>query len=206
MTTYVHRMHVTSGRTAVMGVIIALHVAFIAGLMAWRIAENVSDKSATAIKLAWVTDPSKPKPVPTVTKPAEVPLKPLDEVAVPIPEPQVDLPQAEAGTTALTASADDTAGNAVDTPLQYRAIRPADDYYPPQAIRMNQVGAVIVRACVDASGHLTSTPQVVTPSVSSLLDAAATKWAGEALRFTPATRGGVAVASCKDFRVNFKLH
>lgn len=205
MSTYVHRMHITSGRTVVMGVIIALHVAFIAGLMAWKIAENVADTSTTAIKLAWVTDPSKPKPV-SVTKPAEVPLKPLEEVTVPIPEPEVDTPPAETNSTALSASVDDTAGNAVDTPIQYRAIRPADDYYPPQAIRMNQVGAVVVRTCVDASGHLSSTPQVVTPSISPLLDTAAVKWAGEALRFTPATRGGVAVASCKDFRVNFKLH
>ena len=71
---------------------------------------------------------------------------------------------------------------------------------------MNQVGAVIVRTCVDASGHLSAMPQVVTPSSSPLLDTAAVKWAGEALRFTPARRGGVAVASCKEFRVNFKLH
>lgn len=202
MSTYVHRMHITSGRTAVMGIIIALHVAFIAGLMAWKIAENVSEKSGTAIRLAWVTEPSKPKPVPVI-KPAVVPPKPLD-VTVPIPEPIETLPADAANSTALSANLDDSAG--VDTPLQYRAVRSADDYYPPQAIRMNQVGAVIVRTCVDASGHLTARPQVVTPSSSPLLDTAAVTWAGEALRFTPATRGGVAVASCKDFRVNFKLH
>jgi hypothetical protein len=40
----------------------------------------------------------------------------------------------------------------------------------------------------------------------SLLDAAAVKWASEALRFQPATRGGTAVASCKEFRVSFTLH
>jgi TonB family protein len=198
-------MQITSGRTAVMGVIIGLHVAFIAGLMAWKIAENVSDQPMGAIKLAWVSEPSKPAPV--VNKPTEVPLKELAEVTVPIPAPiEVATLPAEADSTALSASVEDTAGDAVDTPLQYRAVRPADDYYPPQAIRMSQVGAVIVRACVDTSGHLTSTPQVVTPSSSPLLDGAAVKWAGEALRFTPATRGGVAVASCKEFRVNFKLH
>ncbi len=206
MSTYVHRMQITSGRTVVMGVIIALHVAFIAGLMAWKIAENVSDQPLSAIKLAWVAEPSKPKPVPAVTKPTEVPLKPLEDVTVPIPEP-VDVPILPAeSSNAIAASVDDAASDAVDTPLQYRAIRPADDYYPPQAIRMNQVGAVIVRTCVDAGGRLTSRPEVVTPSSSPLLDGAAIKWASEALRFTPATRGGVAVASCKDFRVNFKLH
>jgi len=198
-------MHITSGRTAVMGLIIGLHVAFIAALMAWKIAENVSDKPMTAIKLAWVSEPSKPRPV--VSKPAEVPLKQLEEVTVPVPEPlDLDSLPVPAESTALSASVEDTTGDAVDTPLQYRAVRPADDYYPPQAIRMNQVGAVIVRTCVDASGHLASTPQVVTPSSSPLLDGAAIKWASEALRFTPATRGGMAVASCKQFRVNFKLH
>src|ERR1044071_3206511 len=84
MSTYVHRMQFTSGRTLILGVIIALHVAFIAGLMAWKIAETVSDKAATAIKLAWVTEMNKAKPV-AVPKPAEVPLKPIEDV--PIPEP-----------------------------------------------------------------------------------------------------------------------
>jgi TonB family protein len=93
----------------------------------------------------------------------------------------------------------------VDTPIRYEAIRPTNDYYPPQAIRMQSQGVTIIRTCVGASGRLSSQPSVVRGSRDALLDAAAVKWAGEALRFQPATRGGVAVASCKDFRVNFTL-
>lgn len=205
MSTYIHRMQITSGRTVVAGVIVALHVAFIAGLMAWKIAESTNNTSATAIKLAWITQPKQPKPVPVVPKASDMPVKPVEEVTVPIPEPEVANLPAEPESSALSATVDDSATQSVDTPLQYRAVRPADDYYPPQAIRMNQVGAAIIRTCVDASGHLTSKPQLVTSSSSPLLDSAAVTWASEALRFTPATRGGVAVASCKDFRVKFKL-
>ena len=93
-----------------------------------------------------------------------------------------------------------------DTPLRFEAVRPTDDYYPPQAIRMASEGAVIVRACTDARGRLSGGPSVVRSSSDSLLDGAAVKWASEALRFQPATRAGVAVPSCKEFRVSFKLH
>jgi TonB family protein len=206
MTTYIQRMHVTSGRTVVMAVIIGLHAALIAGLMAWKIAEAVSDTSPSTIKLAWVNEPEKAKPTPVVTKAAEVPLAPL-EVTVPVPVEVDTPPDVPVDSTAIAATAQSDADSAaVDTPIQYRAVRPANDYYPPQAIRMSQAGAVVVRTCVDASGKLSSTPQVVKPNGSALLDGAAIKWASEALRFTPATRGGVAVASCKDFRVNFQLH
>ena len=205
MTTYVQRMHITSGRTVVMAVIIGLHAALIAGLMAWKIAEAVSDKNPNAIKLAWINQPEQPQPTPVITKATEVPLAPL-EVTVPVPV-EVDTPDVPVDSTAIAATEQSDADSAaVDTPIQYRAVRPANDYYPPQAIRMSQAGAVVVRTCVDASGKLSSTPQVVKPNGSALLDGAAVKWASEALRFTPATRGGVAVASCKDFRVNFQLH
>ncbi|HXC58124.1 MAG TPA: TonB family protein [Steroidobacteraceae bacterium] len=205
MTTYVQRMHITSGRTVVMAVIIGLHAALIAGLMAWKIAEAVSDKNPNAIKLAWINQPEQPKPTPVITKASQVPLAPV-EVTVPVPV-EVDTPDVPVDSTAIAATDQSDADSAaVDTPIQYRAVRPANDYYPPQAIRMSQAGAVVVRTCVDAAGKLSSTPQVVKPNGSALLDGAAVKWASEALRFTPATRGGVAVASCKDFRVNFQLH
>jgi len=198
-------MHITSGRTVVMAVIIGLHAALIAGLMAWKIAEAVSDKNPNAIKLAWINQPEQPKPTPVITKASQVPLAPV-EVTVPVPV-EVDTPDVPVDSTAIAATDQSDADSAaVDTPIQYRAVRPANDYYPPQAIRMSQAGAVVVRTCVDAAGKLSSTPQVVKPNGSALLDGAAVKWASEALRFTPATRGGVAVASCKDFRVNFQLH
>jgi TonB family protein len=91
------------------------------------------------------------------------------------------------------------------TPLQFRAVRPADDYYPSASQSMQEEGLAIVRVCVTPAGKLDGKPVIESTSGSARLDAAALTWAREALRFTPATERGVPVAACKGFRVNFKL-
>jgi protein TonB len=92
------------------------------------------------------------------------------------------------------------------TALQYRAVRPADDYYPPQSLRLEEEGTAIVQVCVAPSGKLEGAPVIQESSGSPRLDEGALKWAREALRFTPATRDGVPVSACKGFRVNFRVH
>ncbi len=92
------------------------------------------------------------------------------------------------------------------TALQYRAVRSADDYYPSQSLSLQEEGAAIVRVCVSPAGRLDGKPVIETTSGSPRLDAAALMWAREALRFTPATQGGIPVAACKGFRVVFNLH
>lgn len=200
------------GRTMALAIVIALHVALVAGLMAIK-AVDVLKADYTAPIQYRSLEPEH-KPIPQV-KPIEPVLgKPA------MPTPVVNLQHLVFEDTSIQVVAETrpdtmpketqvvTESRAIvpDTPLRFQAVRPADDYYPPQAIRMAVEGATVVRACVDARGVLSGTPTVVDSSRQSLLDAAAVKWAGEALRFQPATQGGVAIASCKEFRVSFTLH
>ncbi len=201
------------GRPMALVVTIALHVALVAGLLAIKVVEAVKEYT-TPIQVTNIVE--KPRPVPV-----EKPIVPILGNLAAIPQPMLDLPNFREAETITAVAVDipqdviaaqtprDIAAGAVsvpDTPLRYQAVRPSDDYYPPQAIRMAAEGAAIVRTCVDAGGRLSGAPTVVRSSRVSLLDAAAVKWASEALRFQPAMRAGVAVASCKEFRVSFTLH
>jgi len=201
------------GRPIALAVTIGLHVALVAGLLAIQV---VKELRVNTIPLQMKDVEEKPRPVRV-----ETPIVPVLGQFAAVPQPAVDLP-AFADAESITAQVVDIppdvvavepsrgsgAGSAVipDTPLRYQAVRSSDDYYPPQAIRMEVEGAVVVQACADVSGRLSGTPTVARSSRSSLLDAAAVKWASEALRFQPATRAGAAVAACKEFRVSFKLH
>lgn len=203
MTTYVQRMQWSSGRGLVMAVVVGLHVVLIAGLMVWKIAETVVEVPNVSIA---VTSLDEQRPEQKVT-PVKVTLQEFAPIEQAVEVQPIEVEE----TTALEPPAEamvsaDTGATSVstDTPLRYRAVRPADDYYPPNAIRLEQAGDVILRTCVDAQGRLSSAPTVVRGR-TPLLDAAAIKWAQEALRFTPATRGGVKVDACKDFRVQFTL-
>ena len=91
------------------------------------------------------------------------------------------------------------------TALRYTALRPTDDFYPPSAIRLGEEGVTVLRVCVSAAGVLQGEPKVTVGSGHPRLDGAAVAWAGQALRFTPATRDGAPVEACKGFRVSFRL-
>ena len=91
------------------------------------------------------------------------------------------------------------------TPLRYLATRSPDDYYLAQSIRFSEQGIATVRVCVAANGQLAGTPRVEDGSGFPRLDAAAVKWASEALRFTAATYGDEAISACLAFRVRFRL-
>lgn len=210
MSAQIQQANMASGRSLVFMTIVALHAVVISALMAWRITE-VTSKDADRIPISWTRPEPRevPKPIkmgnplqgiPLPTPLAPVPLSMPEEpalAAVPIPD---GLPVAGSSNPGLAATV------VADTPLRYQAVKVPDDYYPANAIRLEQQGTVIVRTCVDAAGRLTGVPRVVTASRFRALDEAAVAWAGEALRFTPATKGGTAVGACKDFRVNFRLH
>jgi TonB family protein len=201
------------GRPMALTITIGLHVALVAGLLAIKVVESAK-QGVTPLQLQEIRNERPPVPE----------VKPLDPVLgepAAVPQPIPDLPDfpiddsisAEVVDAAREVveidaplSVDATTVMVADTPLRYQAVRPSDDYYPPQAIRMAAEGAAVVRACVDSAGRLSGAPAVVRTSRVSMLDAAAVKWASEALRFQPATRGGTAVASCKEFRVSFTLH
>ncbi len=196
----------------ILAVTIALHAAAISALLAWRIAEVVINQPDGI--LVDVT-PDKPRELPRPEK-AKDPV--IQKIYTQLPQRRPDIPIEEEKQIVAAQITDEDhgakSGSATpevivpapaDTALGYRATRPSDDYYPPQAIRLGQEGVTIVRVCVDAKGAQ-SAPQVISSSRSRLLDGAAVSWAREALQFTPATHAGAAVAACKDFRVNFTLH
>jgi len=195
-----------------LAVTIALHVALVAGLLAIKAVEAVKQYTVP-IQLRDIEE--KPKPTP-----AEVPIDVLlGKPEAHVPDPDVRLAEVPVEDTIVAtvdvppdvgpreAQRDPVAiAPAVpDTPLRFEAVRPSDEYYPPAAIRMAIEGATIIRACTDARGRLVGTPSVVRSSRASLLDAAAIKWASEALRFQPATQAGRAIEACKEFRVSFRL-
>ena len=209
MSAQIQQASMASGRSLVFMVIVALHAVVISALMAWRISE-VTSTDTDRVVISW-PDPQPreiPKPIrtgsplegiqlPNPVAPVPVELMP-EEGALsgnPVPEIPVGTGSSDAGLSVAVA----------DTPLRFQAVRPSDDYYPPNAIRLDQQGTVIVRTCVDAAGRLAEAPRVVNGSRFRMLDEAAVAWAREALRFTPATKGGTAVSACKEFKVVFRL-
>lgn len=83
---------------------------------------------------------------------------------------------------------------------------PLSDFYPPASRRLGEQGTVVVRACVDGSGQLSSAPLVAKTSGSARLDAAALRFATAASgHFIPATMNGEPVSQCTSFAVNFVL-
>ena len=194
MSVLVHRGG-AQGRPMALFVTIGLHVALVAGPLAIKV---VGELKVNSIPLQLNNVEEKPR-----TVPVETPIVPRLGKFVAVPQPPMDLPDFQDAETIAARVVDPPAdvvpvetargdGRGItplaDTPLRYQAVRPSDDYYPPQAIRMEIQGAVIVRACADASGRLAGTPTVVKSSRAPLLDAAGVKWASEALRVPPASQ------------------
>ncbi len=115
-------------------------------------------------------------------------------------------PSAEPSSTASSAGSDSPAGAGPTVPLSYVVTKPINDFYPPGSIRLSEEGASTLQVCVGANGALAAAPTLETSSGYGRLDAAALKWAREALRFTPAQRDGNAVPACKGFRVTFRIN
>jgi protein TonB len=158
-----------------------------------------------------VQPPPPPLPLPEVVRHERLPVPevPLPEYVPVVDDPApgiLQMPPADTGPVAADGPPSGSVPQVPSTALQYRVVRPTDDYYPSQSLSLQEQGTAIVRVCVTPAGRLDGKPVIDTSSGSARLDAAALTWAREALRFTPATRDGVAIAACKGFRVNFTLH
>lgn len=220
MSAYIQQASVLSGRSMVLAVTIALHVLVISALMAMRIDTGQVVQEVRMLLTVVQDEPravEERPPVPRVDEmvPSQVvfdfptpvirlPAEETTALVLPVVDGVAGLPAEEsvagpasgtgAGTTAIAATA-----------LQFHAVRSTDDYYPSASIQLGEQGSVVVQVCVGPSGQLQGAPGVERSSGSPRLDRAAVRWAGEALRFTPATVDGVPVAACKGFRVNFTL-
>lgn len=207
-----------SGRHSVMLVIIALHGLFISLLMAVRIVPDAPQPPPPPLighidPPELVTPPPPEELIVEIQQPTLTKLIPDFDVVIPeeisVPVPASDSPSVPVEPRVRTVDPPVrgvTVAPAVPpTALQYRVVRPARDYYPLASITLQEEGIAIVQVCVGPSGQLNRDPVIQQSSGSKRLDAAALKWAREALQFTPATRDGAAVAACKGFRVNFTL-
>ena len=78
-----------------------------------------------------------------------------------------------------------------------------EDYYPAQALRLNQSGSAVVKLCVGANNKINGPVELVTSSGFPLLDEAAGKCMA-AGRYKAGTIEGKPVSSCKNYKVTFK--
>jgi len=213
-----HQASVLTGRQTVMAVTIGLHALAIMALMATRtivipatnppdryLYEPVKEPEPVIQKVPIAVDPSEiqyaaPKPDLPFVRPEYSP----EEIFVAPAEPVAGDEGAGRGNPEGEQSG--RGAEIAPTALQFRAVRPSDDYYPSESMTLGEEGVAIVRICVAPTGRIDGKPTIDKTSGSPRLDRAAVAWAREALRFTPATAGGVPVAACKGFRVNFTLH
>jgi len=212
--TTIERASLLTGRQMVLLLVIGLHALAIGFLMSMRIPLDVKSPPG----LQWIDPvvPEKPvEPPPEVLPPELVPSDALVVLPPVLPGPVIGkevLPTAPVDTgITLPAAAEPIAGTPGTnaeipaTELQSRAVRSPDDYYPATSIQLQEEGLAVVNVCVGPTGRPEGTPTVRRSSGSRRLDAAAVKWASEALAFTPATRNGAAVSACREYRVRFTL-
>jgi TonB family protein len=188
--------------------IVALHALVIYGFLSVFVPPKAHspppDLNWTVIDQVPRTEPDPiPGPLPfrpTAGQPVPIPPLPLPPLGSTMSEEIPASPGTEVG------SSGGLSGAGAAVALSYVVTRQINEYYPSQAIRLNQEGASTLQVCVAANGLLAGAPTLEASSGYRLLDTAALKWAREALRFTPAQRGGKAVPGCKGFRVTFKLN
>ncbi len=222
MSAHIQQAGLLSGRSMTLMVVIGLHALVITALIAARFVPPLIKPAEP--RLQWIIepppDPLPPEPQPSLATP-QLPVVVMPIIDIPnvivIPVEPVQVVPATEGPSipaepvavvgpVTTAAPVTPAPARAATELQYRMVRPSDDYYPDTSMQLEEQGVAIVRVCVDASGKITGTPTIQTSSGYKRLDRAAVRWASESLRFTPATVDGVGVAACKGFRVNFDLH
>jgi TonB family protein len=81
-----------------------------------------------------------------------------------------------------------------------------EDYYPPAARRLGEVGTSVISVCVDPRGRLTAAPRIVASSGIGQIDEGALRLASAGSgHYRPTTENGRAVAACYAFRIRFQL-
>jgi periplasmic protein TonB len=220
MSTQIQQAGLLSGRSMTFMAVVGLHALVIAALIAMRTVPALMDRSQGPTIV--VLDPL-PKPLPPEAQPSLPDALPAVAIpVVPVPVPvliPIDTADAIPSPVGVAAQQESSVqiGPVVpvapvaavplrtSTELQYKVTRSTDEYYPGASVALEEQGVAIVQVCVDAAGRIQGAPTLQESSGYKRLDKAAVRWASESLRFTPATRDGVAVAACKGFRVKFDL-
>lgn len=213
MSSQIQQADMFSGRSVTMMAVVGLHALGITALITYRMAPDWIDPGPKAMPWTVFEDPVPPAPAEPARTIDSSTMRVVNRTAIPmpgpIPEQVITAELTPVGAGPVDPGPEIGRGPVetvrVETPLQYRMVRPTDDYYPNASLVQEEHGVSVVRVCVDAAGHIAALPSIETSSGYRRLDEAAIRWARESLRFTPATRDGVAVPACKGFRVNFNL-
>jgi protein TonB len=121
---------------------------------------------------------------------------PIINVTVPIEAPAVVVTKAPPPPKAVVVVA--------ATPIKtVRMPNCGEDYYPAQALRLNQQGSVVVKFCVGVNNKIDGPVEVVTSSGFPLLDDAAGKCVG-AGGYKAGIVNGAPARTCKEMKVTFK--
>jgi periplasmic protein TonB len=204
MSAYIHDSGYNQRRTMVLFAIIVLHLfigwAFVSGFGKAAIAKLTKDVQVSLIKEDQPKELPPPPPKPDLLPPPPVSVPPpLVNINIPVEAPPIVTtskpPPPPAPHVSVVAS------------TQIQTVRLPDcheDYYPSQALRLQQEGSVTVKFCVGADNKLDGALEVLTSSGFPVLDEAAGKCLA-AGRFKAATVEGKPVRSCKPIKITYKL-
>lgn len=201
MAGYMHDRGYNQRRIMAFVAIIALHVfiawAFITGFGQAMVAQIVKDVQVTIIKTDEVKETPPPPPKPNLDRPPPVSVPaPIVTINIPIEAPPMmvtDRPP-PVRPVAIVAS------TPVVTVQQPNC---GEEYYPAQALRLDQHGSAVVKVCVGVNNKIDRPVELVNTSGFPMLDEAAAKCMA-AGRFKAGTVEGKATASCKNYKVTFK--
>lgn len=205
MSAYVQDTQYFTRRTAVLAIIIALHIAII-----WALASGLAQRAIQMVAPPIQTEIVQQTKQQMKPPPPPPPQLQQQQVQVPPPAIQINVPQA-AQTHAITivkkvvraAPAPVTQR----TPLQVlaRDFPATDSYYPDASRRLGEQGTALVHMCIGAGGRV-SDPKIARSSGSSRLDAAALRYAqATSGHFKPETVNGAPVTVCTNLPVKFQL-
>jgi protein TonB len=191
----------TQRRMVAFAAIVAVHAliawAFITGFGQQVLHQAQQILETTIIKQDEAKDVPPPPPKPELERPPppSVPI-PIINVNVPVDVPAMVVSKAAPPPKAVMT----VAATPVKTVRQPNC---GEDYYPPQALRLNQAGTAVVRFCVGANNKMDGPVELVTSSGFPSLDEAAGKCLA-AGSYKAGTVEGKPVRACKDIKVTFK--
>ena len=208
MAAYAHDTDFFTRRTAVLALIVGLHV-----FILWAFATGLARKAIEVLAPPIQTDILQEEKTKNEPPPPPPPEMKRQVVEVPPPDINIAMPEVGPQTTAITARVAEKA----PAPVAKAAVAATavglgkgfpnvDDYYPDASRRLGEEGLTVVDVCVGPDGKLTEPPKVNKTSGHERLDQAAVKVASVGSgRFKPATEDGKPVAKCTQLPIRFKL-
>jgi TonB family protein len=192
-------------RAIVAGGILALHVA-VAYLLATSLAHRVLVLPIPPMQNIIVDKPRTPPPPPPTLAPPRFQPPRMDYVP-----PEIEIPEPSESGTALTGPPPPPPAAAPLAPqpdpilvLGKHQLPDTEEYYPPDLRRAGIQGATNIRVCVDERGIRQGEPTIEKSSGNDRLDLGALNVARHG-RYARAAQGGLPVANCYRFKINFKI-